>query len=693
MTAIPPKPNRSRGLRDLAAARSGPFVTTLGLLCLGALSVVAHAASALLDEVVLVKGASVADVPLPLDSNNQSAATFTVSTAGSYKVVLTDLQVPSALGTLSVAVASSTATATQLAVDGGTGLSTTSQTVTLAPGTYTVQPLATAASFQSAGSFSVQVTGPSGFQPWQDVWAVSAASAPAPAGESILSTEFSVTDGGAYTLTLTDQSFPVALQQLDLIIFPHNGTTPVTNTPVEVSAPINTQQVQLTLAAGNYDLFVVAEANSSTPAGLYSLGISSGSSVAFAATEPVGSLPAPIPLTVAAADTASLQVNDLSYPAALGAPLQAEITEGASMLASGLTPAPFAVTAGTVDVYVYAQPNAGGQGAFAVYATDSAGTLADVAVPVLGSSSFGYAYSPSSALSAVSYQLGVDDYAEPEAFGSLSATLVQHGALVADSMVQTSGVPSTFTPVAGPATILVFPTLAAQGDDSLFGVVLLQLNTGFVGFNTTQGVGALFSSSTVTVPSSGKYVVQATDLGFPASMSNFAVIVTQGQSVAGDIFGGGSLPLDVTASGNYVVNVLAQVGSGANYGLYGVNFSQAVAPTVTLTASPTTVSSGGQTELTWSSTGATSCSASGGWNGTEATSGSQQSAALTATTTFALSCTGVGGTANASAQVTVSSSSGGGGGGALNVPAALVLLMFTAWSLRRRMIGGWGSED
>jgi hypothetical protein len=647
--------------------------------------VVALAATPLLDEVVLVKGASVTSVPLPLDSNSQSAATFTVGSSGSYTVVLTDLKEPSALGTLSIAVASSTATATQLSVDGSTGLSTTSQTITLAPGSYTVQPLATAASPLSAGSFSVQVTGPDSFQ-WQDVWAVSAASAPAPAGESLLSTEFSVTDAGTYTLTLTDLTFPVALQQVELIVLPHNGSTPVSPTPVTASAPSVNASVQLTLAAGDYDLFAVAQASGSTPAGLYSLNIaggSSGSSVAFAATEAVGSLPPPVALTIAAADTASLQINDLSYPAALGAPPQAVTTEGASVLASGLAPAPFAVAPGTAQVYVYAQPGAGGQGAFAIYATDSKGALADVAVPVLASGSFGYAYAPGSSLSAVSYQLAVDDYGLPEPFGSLSAALVQHGALVANSKVQTSGMPSTFTPVAGPSTILVFPTLAAQGDDSLFGAVLLQLSSGIVAFNTTQGVGAFFNSSTVTIPSSGNYVLQATDLGFPQSLSEFAVIVTQGQSVAGQVIGGGQLSLDVNASGNYVVNVLAQVGSGANYGLYGLNFAQAVPPTVTLTASPTSVSSGGQTKLTWSSTGATSCTASGGWSGTQPTSGSQQSAALTSATTFALSCTGVGGTANASVQVSVNSS-GGGGGGAIDAETLLALLMLTAWTLRRR---------
>ncbi len=58
--------------------------------------------------------------------------------------------------------------------------------------------------------------------------------------------------------------------------------------------------------------------------------------------------------------------------------------------------------------------------------------------------------------------------------------------------------------------------------------------------------------------------------------------------------------------------------------------------------------------LTWSSTDATSCTASGDWEGTKATSGN---ASVSPTTSgkkqYKLSCTGAGGTAEASVQVTV----------------------------------------
>jgi hypothetical protein len=80
-------------------------------------------------------------------------------------------------------------------------------------------------------------------------------------------------------------------------------------------------------------------------------------------------------------------------------------------------------------------------------------------------------------------------------------------------------------------------------------------------------------------------------------------------------------------------------------------------PTASLGAAPTSIASGGSSTLTWSSTNATSCTASGGWSGAKATSGTQSTGALTATTAYSLSCTGAGGTSSVS-TVTVTISNG-----------------------------------
>jgi hypothetical protein len=74
---------------------------------------------------------------------------------------------------------------------------------------------------------------------------------------------------------------------------------------------------------------------------------------------------------------------------------------------------------------------------------------------------------------------------------------------------------------------------------------------------------------------------------------------------------------------------------------------------VTLTATPTTVASGGSATLNWSSVNATACTASGGWTGSKTLTGSEARSGLAATTTFTLTCTGAGGTAAQSVTVTV----------------------------------------
>lgn len=70
-----------------------------------------------------------------------------------------------------------------------------------------------------------------------------------------------------------------------------------------------------------------------------------------------------------------------------------------------------------------------------------------------------------------------------------------------------------------------------------------------------------------------------------------------------------------------------------------------------LSANPTSVASGGSSTLNWSSTHATACSASGAWSGAKPTSGSEASGALSAASTFTLTCVNANG--NTASSVTV----------------------------------------
>ena len=83
--------------------------------------------------------------------------------------------------------------------------------------------------------------------------------------------------------------------------------------------------------------------------------------------------------------------------------------------------------------------------------------------------------------------------------------------------------------------------------------------------------------------------------------------------------------------------------------------SQTAVPTLTLTGSPASIGEGASSMLNWSAANASSCSASGGWSGSEPTSGSASTGPLSVGTTYTLTCTGAGGSASQSVTVNVTS--------------------------------------
>jgi hypothetical protein len=93
-------------------------------------------------------------------------------------------------------------------------------------------------------------------------------------------------------------------------------------------------------------------------------------------------------------------------------------------------------------------------------------------------------------------------------------------------------------------------------------------------------------------------------------------------------------------------------------------------PAVTFSASPAFITSGQSATLTWSSTNTTSCTASGGWSGTKAISGSL-AVAPTASTTYTLTCIGASGTATQSTVVSISAT----GSTPVSLPTAVATLM------------------
>jgi hypothetical protein len=641
---------------------------------------VSHAAGALVDQVTLVKDASVANVPLPTDSKGNSAVTFSVAQSGTYTITVTDLAQPAALGSLDVSVATSTGSVAKFPSVGSQSIPLSANT------TYTVQPLASAAAGEPGGTLSVSATLQGAAQPvWQDAWVVSAAGAPQP-GESVYSAQFSTAAANdTYTLTLSDFAFPTALQSILVEVFDAAGNAVAGPYNSFGSFPLAGLQTGTTYYL--YEVACTAAGCAQAGSGLFGVQVS-GASVGsvYANTEPVGNLPAAQTIPVTTAGTVSLQLNDLAWPAALQS-LQFLVAQGASSLQPS-APGTYSAAPGSLQLYVVATPGAGGTGAYAEYATENGTTLIDTALPVVDSSHFGYAFAaftPNKPVAAGSLQLQINDYAVPSAFSSLTARAVQAGASVPSSTVSGSGNSSNFSAQAGALTLLAFPGLQ-PGQNGLFGAVVVNAGSGQTLFNVTQGVGALFSSQSVPISAAGHYTITATDLGFPASFSNLLVIVTSGQSAVGQVFTSGKTSFAVNTAGTYVINVLSQVGNGVHYGEYGIQLQQAPPPTASLSASPTSVSAGGTTKLTWSSTNASSCAASGGgWSGNLGPSGSQQSPAISTATLFTITCTGDGGPASASVQVTLISK-GSSGGGSLDGQTLLALSLLALRTLRQRWL-------
>lgn len=115
------------------------------------------------------------------------------------------------------------------------------------------------------------------------------------------------------------------------------------------------------------------------------------------------------------------------------------------------------------------------------------------------------------------------------------------------------------------------------------------------------------------------------------------------------------------------------------------------APTVTISVNPTTASTDAHYTVSWSSSGASSCSASGAWTGSSAVSGSASfSEAVAGNYTYTLTCSNIGGSTASSATVVVTSPSTGspgssaGGGGSIGEMELLTLLAGCLVRRRRR---------
>jgi len=191
--------------------------------------------------------------------------------------------------------------------------------------------------------------------------------------------------------------------------------------------------------------------------------------------------------------------------------------------------------------------------------------------------------------------------------------------------------------------------------------------------STAAATVALSSAAYGAAPNAGSVIVTAVRTGTAtAAASVHWTTVPTGTAVHGVDYGSGAGTLTWaagdTAPKTITVNlfnsgqtaaaktfpVSLSNASGASLGTPAtatVSINGSAAPTLTLTASPTTVAAGAASTLTWTSTNAASCAASGNWSGALATTGTKGTGPLSTNAAYSLTCSGPGGTAAATVSV------------------------------------------
>lgn len=208
--------------------------------------------------------------------------------------------------------------------------------------------------------------------------------------------------------------------------------------------------------------------------------------------------------------------------------------------------------------------------------------------------------------------------------------------------------------VDGPISYMVI-TDPAVSDDPEY----KDLNASDVSLTNTDNdalpVISQFNASAASIAYSGSTTLSWASNGGKCTASG----ATAGGQWSGDLAASGSKTLsNLTESGANNFILTCSIG-GINSAASSVAVTVAAqpnTPTVTLNAAPmANVAYNGATVLTWSSTDANSCVASGGWSGNRARNNASgvTISNLTANTSFTLTCTGAGGTGASTVAVTV----------------------------------------
>jgi len=508
---------------------------------------------------------------------------------------------------------------------------------------------------------------------------VGASGAPAATQET-----FTIAAAEDLLVTFTDFQTPGPLSTASVVVTQDAGLAGMTT----MTTPATTATLALTAAVGQYTLrvigtpgaagvgtFSVCVAPKATPSAcIQNASLAGNITEQSAAADPTVSTLATT-LTVAAAGAYTFTYADQQFPAALQSPPSLALFQGSQPVSGAVplpaSPAVITLSPGTYNLFVVAQADAAAAaGLYGITITGPAGvaSLLDGSFPV---GQLGAAAQPNNP-SAQSVTLTVSDFAFPAALTSLQFAAAQNGAVLKQAAAAGS---LYFTAAAGPVVLLVDASPQPNGDGMFDVNVQTSGGAPQLVFDQVQPVSSAggFTSQPITLGTSGNFDVTLTDLNFPAQFATLALVGASEGAVLGKIYGGGTFSIAATP-GTYQFTVVAIPAAQQQYGLYGIQIVDSP-PTVVLTAMPTTVTAGGVTTLSWTTTNASACTASGGtFTGPEQTGSGSLSVSVAATTTYSLACSGPGGSATGTVKVTATQAPAGSGGGGGIGPTMLALL-------------------
>src|SRR5262245_45872649 len=271
---------------------------------------------------------------------------FTIATAGSYQVTLSDFAQPAAFASLRLAVTRGQLIVATLDAAG-------SRTFTAVAGSHEVHVIGTPGVGQSAGIFGVTVTASGGTTPLFELADTITLPPPPPDNIATLEPQFSITAAGNYQIEVTDRAFPAALASVELNILGPAGLV----FPISPNAP---GTYDFTAAPGDYQLLLIAEAAAGSSAGLFSVRISGGpaSAVLYDRTHTSVTISAPSALALPVTGGYGFELVDFASPAAFSQ-TAAVLLRGAEELARRTTAdVAFTASAGPAELFVFATPAA-----------------------------------------------------------------------------------------------------------------------------------------------------------------------------------------------------------------------------------------------------------------------------------------------------------------------------------------------